>query len=301
MPYEPTEFAAMGIHRPYPLTVASAIERAIGVSLDATATAVAAPGSATVTLTVLDGDIGQLRVGDFLDCDTGALYERVQITGANPTAFQVTATFANTHAANFAVRVAHGTFLGVTAIPQAGTAMILSLYDGHPSRPGLIAEQVAAPAAPTLGQQAGGTFAAGAVVNVALTWVTPGGGETPASAPAQVTISTLNNEVTVTVPALPQGVSGANVYVNSVSAGATLYRYASNQAAGTVLVTAFASAAAAQPPTVNGTHLPFFQWVSASGVQIPTMVQAALKRGLYAIYSGTTPGWVTLTAKAMIR
>ncbi len=136
MSYEPQEVSAMGIYRPYPLSAASAAEKALGMSLDATGTAVGATGSATVTLTIVDGDIGQLRIGDLLDCDTGANYESVAVTGVNIPASQFTAVFTKTHAASFAVRLTHGTFVGTLAIPQVGTAMTLSIYDGHPSRAG---------------------------------------------------------------------------------------------------------------------------------------------------------------------
>ena len=184
MAYEPQEVSAMGIYRPYPLSAASAAEKALGMSLDATATAVGAPGSATVTLTVVDGDVGQLRVGDYVDCDTGANFEQVQVTGVNIPAKQFTATFTLAHAANFAVRLHHGTFVGTLAIPQAGTAMTLSLYDGHPNLSG---------------------------------------------------------------------------------------------------------------------NTPFYQWLTASGVQPAQALAYACKRGLYVVYAGTTAGFVTIGAKAMVR
>lgn len=138
MSYEPQEVSAMGIYRPYPLSAASASEKALGMSLDATGTAVGATGSATVTLTIVDGDIGQLRVGDLLDCDTGANYESVTVTAVNIPASQFTAVFGKTHAASFAVRLTHGTFVGTLAIPQVGTGMTLALWDGHPSRTGSV-------------------------------------------------------------------------------------------------------------------------------------------------------------------
>lgn len=136
MAYKPELRSLVGPGKFYPLSTASAAERAIGMTLDATATAVGAAGSATVTLTILDGDLGGVGVGDSLVCDTGASYEVAPITAVNVPAKQVTATFANTHGGGFAVRVTHGTFLCALAIPQAGTAMTLSLYNGHPSAPG---------------------------------------------------------------------------------------------------------------------------------------------------------------------
>lgn len=136
MAYKPQLAGMVGPGKPYPLNTASAAERAIGMTLDATATAVGATGSATVTLTILDGDLGGVTAGDLLICDTGGSYEVASITAVNIPALQVTATFAHTHSANFAVRVTHGTFLTALAIPQVGTAMTLSLYNGHPSAPG---------------------------------------------------------------------------------------------------------------------------------------------------------------------
>lgn len=137
MAYKPeTQVAPLGPHKAYPLTAKSASEVAIGALLDATGTAVGAPGSATVTLTLVDGDWGALTVGDYLDCDTGGSYEQVQVTAVNIPAKQVTATFANTHSASFTVRLTHGAFLGVVAIPQVGTAMTLDIWDGHPNRSG---------------------------------------------------------------------------------------------------------------------------------------------------------------------
>lgn len=184
MSYEPQEVSAMGIYRPYPLSAASAAEKALGMSLDATGTAVGATGSAPVTLTVVDGDIGQLRVGDLLDCDTGANYESVAVTSVNIPALQVTATFTKTHAASFPVRLTHGTFVGTLAIPQVGTTMTLALYDGHPNRSG---------------------------------------------------------------------------------------------------------------------NAPFYQWVTAAGAQPAQALGYACKRGLYAVYSGSVAGFVTIGAKPMVR
>lgn len=184
MSYEPQEVSAMGIYRGYPLNAASAAEKALGMSLDATGSAVGATGSATVTLTLVDGDIGALRIGDLLDCDTGANYESVAVTAINVPALQFTAVFTKTHAASFAVRLTHGTFVGTLAIPQIGTAMTLSLYDGHPNRSG---------------------------------------------------------------------------------------------------------------------NAPFYQWVTAAGAQPAQMLAYACKKGLYAVYSGTTAGFVTLGAKPMVR
>lgn len=137
MSYKPeTQVAPLGPHKAYPLSAASANEQAIGALLDATATAVGAAGSATITLTLVEGDIGAIRVGEYLDCDTGASYERVQVSAVDIPAKQVTATFANTHSAGFAVRLTHGAFVGVVAVPQVGTGVTLSLYDGHPNRAG---------------------------------------------------------------------------------------------------------------------------------------------------------------------
>ena len=136
MAYKPQLIGVVGPGKSYPLSAASAAEKAIGMTLDATATTVAAPGSATVTLTITDGDLGGVNAGDYLYCDTGAKYEAATITAVNIPAKQITATFALTHAANFAVRVSHGTFMGALAIPQVGTAMTLSLYNGHPSASG---------------------------------------------------------------------------------------------------------------------------------------------------------------------
>jgi hypothetical protein len=101
--------------------------------LDATATAVAATGSATITLTVVDGDPGAVNVGDLLLCDTGGSYEAAPITAVNQAAKQLTATFASTHLANFAVRVCRGSYLGGVFFNTAGTTMVLALYNGHPS------------------------------------------------------------------------------------------------------------------------------------------------------------------------
>lgn len=184
MSYEPQEVSAMGIYRPYALNAANASEKALGMSLDATGTAVGATGSATVTLTIVDGDIGQLRVGDLLDCDTGANYESVTVTAVNIPVSQFTAVFTKTHAASFAVRLTHGTFVGTLAIPQVGTTMTLALYDGHSNRSG---------------------------------------------------------------------------------------------------------------------NAPFYQWVTASGAQSAQALAYACKKGLYAVYSGSAAGFVTIGAKAMVR
>ncbi|HEX6800534.1 MAG TPA: hypothetical protein VF116_22675 [Ktedonobacterales bacterium] len=185
MAYKPQLVGIVGPGKLYPLSAAAAAEKAIGMTLDATANpAVGAPGSATVTLTILDGDLGGVNAGDLAVCDTGAAYEVAPITAVNIPAGQITATFAKTHAANFAVRVSHGTFLNGIAIPQIGTAMTLSLYNGHPSAPGAA---------------------------------------------------------------------------------------------------------------------PFFTWVTAAGAVPPHLFAGVCDRGLYAVYAGTTPGFVSLTALAMVR
>jgi hypothetical protein len=107
--------------------------------LDATsATAVAAPGSVTITLTVLDGDPGAVQPGiDLLIVDTGAgVCEAAPITAVVAAAKQITATFANTHSGTYAVRVCRGSYLAGVVFNQQGTTMTLTLYNGHPNNSG---------------------------------------------------------------------------------------------------------------------------------------------------------------------
>lgn len=302
MPYQPTETAAIGPYTPYQLTVASSSEVACGVILDATGSAVASPGSATVTLTLVDGDIGQLFIGAILDCDTGSSFEQVSVTNFSVHAQTVTATFANSHSAGFALRLARGSWLNTVTIPQAGSTMTLSLFNGHPATAGLPREQVPTPAAPTVtgNTSSGSSFTASQTVKVSLTYLTAGGGETLPSAQATATIAGDGNVVVVTIPTLPNGVTGANVYISAASGGTTVYKATSNHAAGNITYTNFTSNTNATPPTSNTTHLPFFQWVTATG-DGNWEFGAAIARGLYAIYSGTTAGWATVNAKAMMR
>ena len=116
----------------------------------------------------------------------------------------------------------------------------------------------APPAAPALTQQAGGAFAASAIINVQQTFVTARG-ETAVSPNSQITISTLNNEIVVTLPAFPFGVIGMNVYASSVSGGTALFKYTTGTAptsttsGGTVILTTFAPASYYPAPHTDTT------------------------------------------------
>jgi hypothetical protein len=137
MPYRPSPVAPVPTYRAYHFSAATTQAAALGMLLDATATVVSAPGSATVTLTILDGDLGAVQPGiDLLICDTGASCEAAPITSINPAAKQLTATFANTHSNGFACRVSRGSYLGGLTFNTAGSGMTLTLYNGHPNNGG---------------------------------------------------------------------------------------------------------------------------------------------------------------------
>ncbi|MDE3097496.1 MAG: hypothetical protein KGK07_16035 [Chloroflexota bacterium] len=122
---------AYGSYKVLHLAAATTKVMAGGALVDTTsATAVAAPGSATVVV----GSVANLRVGMRLAITDGVgVAELVVVTAFDPVGVTFTAVFANTHSGTYSVRSLVGTWLGPVIFNALGTAMTLTLYDGHPS------------------------------------------------------------------------------------------------------------------------------------------------------------------------
>lgn len=136
MPFRPAPTAPIPTYRPYHVN-AAATAAAAGMLFDGTsATAVAAPGTQAITLTLVDGDYGVIQPGDILIVDTGAACEAAPVTAVNIPAKQITCTFANTHSGTYPVRLAKGSYLGSIAVGAVGTSATLTLYNGHPNNNG---------------------------------------------------------------------------------------------------------------------------------------------------------------------
>src|SRR5258707_5397173 len=149
MPYR-APYPALGSYRPYHVAAATTSPQAAGAQFDGTsATAVGAPGSATITLSgFVDGDPGLIAVGSRLVIDTGAPCEIVKVTAISgpAAALQVTATFVNTHSGTYPVRLCRGSVLGNVVFGQQGSAMVLTLYNGHPNAGGTAMSVITPPA-----------------------------------------------------------------------------------------------------------------------------------------------------------
>jgi hypothetical protein len=123
---------------------AAATKQAAGMLFDGTSNStIAGAGSASFTLhTRTDGDPGWIGVGARLTIDVGGgVAEIVTVTnvsgpsGALDTAaspYTITATFAFAHSSGFAVRYTRGTRLNTVNFGGLGTAMTLTLFNGHP-------------------------------------------------------------------------------------------------------------------------------------------------------------------------
>jgi hypothetical protein len=105
------------------------------------------------------------------------------------------------------------------SLTPAAIASPRQLYQGQPLT------SVAAPSsAPTLGQSAGGSLPAGTYY-VKYTWLYPTGQqgvnqETAASPEASLAVSS-GNQLNVTLPSLPAGAVGANIYIGTSSGSET--------------------------------------------------------------------------------
>ncbi len=133
------------------------------------------------------------------------------------------------------------------------------------------------PAAPsaTGNTGSGSAFTSGQTVNVAVTYLTPGG-ETVPSANTLVTIGTTGDNVVVTLPSFPTGCTGMNVYVSTSTGSSTLYKTNSGSAAtsttsaGTVTVTGFAPNTNSAVPGSNTSagNLLMYQAVTSQAVSV---------------------------------
>lgn len=91
-------------------------------------TAVAAPGSVAIT----PASMSNIQVGDLLGIFGGVgTAEIVQVTSRTATTF--TATFANTHSGTYNIVTHKPTRLGAVTINTAGSAIVITLYNGNPS------------------------------------------------------------------------------------------------------------------------------------------------------------------------
>ncbi|HJU18995.1 MAG TPA: hypothetical protein VJ770_21275 [Stellaceae bacterium] len=128
------------------------------------------------------------------------------------------------------------------------------------------AANLAAPAAPALNAQSGGSLAAGAVY-VKVTYVSAGG-ETVPSSEASVAVS-LNQEVVVTSPSALAGATGYKVYAATSSGGEEVQNGGAAIAIGTNYTIISIATGGAAPPSSNtaswGTVAAFGLYDAASG------------------------------------
>lgn len=106
----------------------------------------------------------------------------------------------------------------------------------------------------------GSSFTAAQVVNIELTYLNAAG-ETTVSVSLSVNINTTGNNVVVTLPTFPFGVTGMNVYVSTTSGGSTYQLTSassptSTTSGGTVTITAFPSGHASPPGSNTATVTP---------------------------------------------
>lgn len=125
--------APVGQYQPLHLAAATTAPTPIGQPVRTTSsTAVAAPGSATIT----PASMANIQVGMILTISEGTgTAENVKVTAVTATTF--TATFANTHSSTYNITSKYGIWLGTVIINQVGTGMTLKLYNGHPSVTGI--------------------------------------------------------------------------------------------------------------------------------------------------------------------
>lgn len=91
-------------------------------------TAVAAPGSVIITPT----SMANITLGMILNISAGTgTAEDVTVTATTSTTF--TATFVNTHSGTYNICSYKGTFIKGININNAGTSMVLTLYNGNPN------------------------------------------------------------------------------------------------------------------------------------------------------------------------
>lgn len=161
------------------------------------------------------------------------------------------------------------TFPAVTTTPY--TVVGVGVWDS-PS-------QVSAPAAPsaTGNTGTGSSFTASQTCNVAVSYVTQGG-ETTVSANTLVTISSSGDNIVVTLPTFPAGVTGMNVYVSTANGGGTLNRVGSGvtstTSAGTVTVTNFSSTGVAVPgANTSAGNLLYYIAVTSQAVSVGNQYQ----------------------------
>lgn len=162
MPFRRTEYAPVGQYQPFHISAAQATAAPIGALVNTTSTtAIAAPGSATVT--VADSkSVPNMRVGMVLVIYGGiGTAEEVQVTATNPAANQFTAVFANTHSGTYNITSKTGVSLGRVIINGAGSAMTLTLSNGNPA--------ISAPNAPNYGPIAAISPVAGATYDFEVT------------------------------------------------------------------------------------------------------------------------------------
>jgi|GEM_PF-2936628 len=134
MAFRRTQYAPVGEYEPFHISAAQASAAPIGAWVNTTSsTAIAAAGSATVTVTD-PTQLQRVTVGMPLVISGGTgTAEVVQVTAINPGAGTFTATFANTHNGTYTITSVRGVSLGRVIINAAGSGMTLTLYNGHPA------------------------------------------------------------------------------------------------------------------------------------------------------------------------
>jgi hypothetical protein len=113
-------------YRPFPISQAGA--GAIGRNAATTADDIIVPGLFTVTPL----SMAHITVGRWLNFNGGiGSPEDVQVLSVSTTQF--TANFVNSHSGGYTISSQRTVDIGTLEVNQAGTGVIITLYDGHPN------------------------------------------------------------------------------------------------------------------------------------------------------------------------
>lgn len=115
-------------YQPFPVTGAATAAPVGNLVATTSTTAVAAPGSVTVT----PASMNNIVIGLILNISGGTgTAEDVRVTAVTTTTF--TATFANTHSGTYNISSYKSTFIKGITVNQVGTTPEIILYKGNPN------------------------------------------------------------------------------------------------------------------------------------------------------------------------